>query len=669
MKDYQERTKSIKEKTSALKRRRIALCSAAALCVVVLVCGIMAIPMFGPDAPDLAEYKSSSYYPLLSVLHTQYATKVPDKQSAWQKIEDSFDVDDGNIDTTVPGETTAPIVDPDAGPEYQETTLNQVDGVVEGDLLKRSDTHAFYLTPRIKDMEMEYVLQVYSLDRQGWTAQPTAPIAEFTVEPQGDMRFGQYYYGWWSECKRELFLSQDATRVTLLLPCGNYYSMKYTCVVSLDVSDPTAVQECNRVYVSGWYETSRKVDDKLLVVTNYRLGSMIDYDDAKTFVPHWGVEGDMQEFAMDEVYLPNKLDECAYTAIMEFNERDLTVVDKQALLSYTNEVAVSSEHLFVTHEYKRLILPDGKTTDNWDEWTKDVEGLSFVNVPIDSRTKAMTDIVYVRYNDGLSVEGCVTVEGSIKDQYSMDEYNGMLRVAVTDKGTVYKQTSYPGLDGKPMMYDVNDNSSSASLYCIDLQSGNVVGEVRRFAPVGEDVRSVRFAENTAYVCTAVRNTDPVFAFDLSDPKHITYKDTGTIPGYSISLLPFGDCLVGIGYVENMATLKIEAYRQSESAVESVAVFAMEHCTFSFEYKAHYVDAQRGLIGLQVCQNNCWRYLLLKFDGQEFVPVYYGQFDGDVSKVRAFYAEDGVYVVSEEGMIFIDPTYDYQPVMPERVTVK
>jgi uncharacterized secreted protein with C-terminal beta-propeller domain len=96
----------------------------------------------------------------------------------------------------------------------------------------------------------------------------------------------------------------------------------------------------------------------------------------------------------------------------------------------------------------------------------------------------------------------------------------------------------------------------------------------------------------------VQSTDPVFFFDLSDLSNITYKDTGNIEGFSTSLVNFGEgYLLGIGQGATFGTLKIEIYRETETGVESVAVYECEHTDFSSNYKAYYIDRKNQLLGL------------------------------------------------------------------------
>ena len=122
--------------------------------------------------------------------------------------------------------------------------------------------------------------------------------------------------------------------------------------------------------------------------------------------------------------------------------------------------------------------------------------------------------------DTIDIKCRTEFEGSILNDYSIDEYNNYLRVAVTT------------LD--------NENS----IYVFDENLGKV-GELTGLAD-GEQIKSARFMGNTAYVVTFVQ-TDPLFVIDLTDPVKPEIKGEVKLPGFSSYLHPVGDgLLVGIG---------------------------------------------------------------------------------------------------------------------------
>jgi uncharacterized secreted protein with C-terminal beta-propeller domain len=121
------------------------------------------------------------------------------------------------------------------------------------------------------------------------------------------------------------------------------------------------------------------------------------------------------------------------------------------------------------------------------------------------------------------------VKGHVLNQFSMDEYEGYLRIATT---------TGPAL-----------NTATHSTVSVLEEQGDelkVVGEVDNIAPT-EDIRSVRFDEERGFVVT-FKKTDPVFALDLSDPTGPNIQGELHIPGFSTYLHPMDENhLLSIGY--------------------------------------------------------------------------------------------------------------------------
>jgi len=73
-----------------------------------------------------------------------------------------------------------------------------------------------------------------------------------------------------------------------------------------------------------------------------------------------------------------------------------------------------------------------------------------------------------------------------------------------------------------------------------------IGKVNKDGIVQEDIKSVRFFENKAYIVTFL-NTDPLYVLDLTDKEQLRITGALEIPGYSSYLHPISDnLLVGIG---------------------------------------------------------------------------------------------------------------------------
>jgi uncharacterized secreted protein with C-terminal beta-propeller domain len=121
------------------------------------------------------------------------------------------------------------------------------------------------------------------------------------------------------------------------------------------------------------------------------------------------------------------------------------------------------------------------------------------------------------------------VPGSLLNQFSMSEHDDRLRVATTDgwgNGTTAPESWVRVLEER-------DGA---------LVEVGAVGGLGK----GEQIKSVRFIDDTGYVVT-FRQTDPLYTVDLSDPTAPAVVGELKILGYSAYLHPAGDgLLIGIG---------------------------------------------------------------------------------------------------------------------------
>ncbi|WP_455206436.1 beta-propeller domain-containing protein [Kaarinaea lacus] len=128
------------------------------------------------------------------------------------------------------------------------------------------------------------------------------------------------------------------------------------------------------------------------------------------------------------------------------------------------------------------------------------------------------------------------IDGYVNNQFSLSEYNGVLRVATTQDDV------FPVGEGQWQRVQKNHLSV---LTDDGTGSLNIVGEVRDFAP-DESIRSARFFGDRGFVVT-FRNVDPLFTFDLADPANPLLLGELTIPGFSTYMHPYDDThLITIG---------------------------------------------------------------------------------------------------------------------------
>jgi hypothetical protein len=132
-------------------------------------------------------------------------------------------------------------------------------------------------------------------------------------------------------------------------------------------------------------------------------------------------------------------------------------------------------------------------------------------------------------------EGSGTIPGSIGDQFSMDEKDGILRVTSTEHRT-QRVVVGNGINSRPTLQQNSHNH----LYTLQPQGDRLalLGDAGDIAPT-ESIFSTRFVGNRGYVVT-FRQVDPLFVVDLADPAHPKVVGSLTIPGFSSYMHPLDD---------------------------------------------------------------------------------------------------------------------------------
>jgi len=621
--------KYIEEADPRKKKKRRPYASIAIAATVAVLCTSLALWLFIPfntDPPVLSEYADSEYYPLIQKLSD--ATYTPPKyHNNYQIFVQSVD----DIVTTLTGgatkgesmdfEANEPTAEADGTQQYVEVTDNQVEGVIEGDILKRTEDRAFYLNG---DM-----LTVYSIE-----GKDSRELGSYKIYPFTDAA-GYFYYN-----MGEMYLSSDGNTVTFVLPYSINSKGAFTALITLDVSDPANIKQTKLVNITGGYTSSRITDGKILLLTEFYVGNNPDFSDESTFLPQIECNGERKSIPMSNIVLPEELTTTRYTTVCSFDQSTLELCDSFAFLSYSNVIYVSRDSVYVTRQFY---------TDETD-----AEGYT--------HSYPQSEISRLAYGkDGFSFKGSVTVNGTLKDQYSLDEFDGILRAVTTTETTVHRSQSIDNVN-----YDeiISFPQNNADLYCIDIESMETVASVTSFAPEGERVQSARFDGYSAYVCTSIQLSDPVFFFDLSDLTNITAKDTGTIEGFSTSLIDLGDgFLLGIGVGSSWDEFKVEVYEENGDKVTSVCAYTENNTTYSTNYKSYLIDRESNLIGLAINRytTGTTHYLLLHFDNYDLHPIVDIAIDNSIiSSCRSFIADNYLYIFGSNNYVSYSTSFNAVP---------
>ncbi len=588
--------------------------------VVLVLFAALSLYLFIPFAPvtsDLTAYEGSPYFPLIEGIEDYRLTFM---QPIYKNNFQWLSAEVGGLFGFLNKGGMAPGMDADnnmsgapeldANGSYIESTDNQVNGVIESDLVKMTDKYIFRLTGSH--------LRVYSIAKEDSTL-----VAEFEIPT-----FQSEYSG-----SGEMYLSLDGNTVTVMKQIFDNKSNPGVGLISIDVSDITNIKLRGMISIDGKYNTSRMVDGKLLLVTNYTFNrNNVDYNDLETFVPTIDSGNGKEPIEFENIIYPDNVDGTDYSVVALIDTDNLSLLGANALLNFTDEVYVSAENIFVSREYVSKTQGENTITSS-----------------------NMSDVAVLGYANGtLTEKGVITLKGHTEDQYSFDELDGYLRVVTSTRDAV----QYTGGASFTNM----TNYRNASLYIVDLKDNSVAYSLESFAIEGEEATAVRFDGDKVYVCTAVivTFTDPVYFIDLSDYENITSADTGVIEGYSDHLINYGEGMtLGIGR-ENWQYSKVEIYAEQGDKVVSVHEYKFNG-EYSLDYKAYLVNRENNLFGFaaeyfyEYNENDKYvqysdRYILIRFDEQS-MNVYYVMLNNvRPDRVRTVFIDGYLYVTTDSELI-------------------
>ena len=265
----------------------------------------------------------------------------------------------------------------------------------------------------------------------------------------------------------------------------------YTFVRVLDTANMAAIKSLRYYEVEGNLNASRKKGDFVYLVSGFAPWYRYDGIEIR---PLAGENGRLAPIPVEKIMIMPGGSGSEFLTVSAVNIR----LTADAVASET--IAGSGYMTYMSSDNLYLAMYDRRYTDK--------ETLNIARFSIDGAR-----IGYL---------GSGSLAGGLNSQFSMDEYDGHLRVATT--------VSWP--------------QSYNNLYVID---GNmeIKGEVTGFAP-GERIYSARFMGTRGYIVT-FRQVDPLFVFDLANPAAPKITGELKVPGFSSYLHPVSqDVILGVG---------------------------------------------------------------------------------------------------------------------------
>ena len=439
-------------------------------------------------------------------------------------IADMAPADDGDAiadapPLSAPAATAAPSPG-EAEKDFSETNT-QVKGIDEGDIVKTDGDYIYIL----RDNELIISLA----DGAGTKIVSRTMVAE--NNNGGNRLSGTDKYS------QELYISADRLAVvssayswdTRAADIYGYYSN--TDKTTLDIYDISNKQSPKLVTESGqdgYFTASRMMDGTIYLITNHNVWS-IDNDKPETFVPSLYRDGEGELVAPGCIVICPPYNNTSYTVISTYDFKTGEIKSNQSVLGGGNTVYMNGKNLYVTRsEYNEEILPP---------YIEDQYKVT------EYATRTTTLINRFSLADGkVALSATGTINGSLLNQFSLDEYKGSLRVVTTEDNYSYK--IYEDEKRGWSYYEHVEDCKSNSLYVLN-PSLDVIGSI---TGLGEDERvySVRFDGDIGYFVT-FRETDPLFTVDLSNPANPKVLSALKIPGFSQYLHVYGDGrLFGLG---------------------------------------------------------------------------------------------------------------------------
>lgn len=405
------------------------------------------------------------------------------------------------------------------------------------------------------------------------------------------------------------------------------YQIAYKSVTELltyDVSDRENPKLKGTVTQDGYYKTSRKIGSLVYLFTEgymeqtgVKNEQVISDEEARGFIPL--VNGTL--VSADCIYLPEYGDMGCVISSVDTKDPG-QVVDNVLILNNHAQIYVSQNAIYLYH------------TDYEQDRVK-------------------TRIAKFSMKKGeINAVGAAAVTGEVYDTFAVTEEKGNLRVLTTD-------------------WSASENSNN--LYLLD-ENLKLTGKLEGIAK-GEQVYAARFLGDVAYFVT-YRNTDPLFAVDLSDPENPKILSEVKLSGFSEYLHFWGeDKLVGIGYETDEESgvqegLKLALFDIKDPAnVKIVKEFVIENGDYSpalYQYKTVLADPEENLLGFAMSSYENGEkksYLLFSVEDGEFKNLLTTPMDDTafIEEYRGMYAGNRFYLAGPDQIISFDRKQNYKKI--------
>lgn len=418
----------------------------------------------------------------------------------------------GESPTVAPSES--PAAPEGAGePSPYSTTNNQVEGIDEADIVK-TDGKFIYVaggnTVKVIKADNGKMTLADTIKMPATTTNgQEISISELYIDEGRLVILGSFWQGYPGIMEPQpgipmpMVTDSDGAMeksIAIYPPIWQGKNFVYCGVYSVDASGKTSLLK--EVSMEGSLLSSRKSGDTLYIMSNkyfYNYATPAPGD----IIPMYrdtAISQEYKELPLDRILCYPESISPQYLMIAAIDIRNTEAESTiEAILGSGTTVYMNAKNLYIAQE----------------DYSSTKGPMTFISKFSINGTK-------------IGFAGGGKVKGTLLNQFSMDEFDGNLRVATTG-------------------WDVTTNwgsNSSSSVYVLDANL-NLIGSVENMAP-GERIYAVRFMGEKGYIVT-FRQIDPLFVLDLADPTAPVITGELKVPGFSNFLYPVGEnLLLGVG---------------------------------------------------------------------------------------------------------------------------
>lgn len=389
--------------------------------------------------------------------------------------------------------TTASTTTNEAKTDYSRTNT-QVDNVDEADIVKTDGKYIYYIAQNkvyivnSENLKQESTIAIESDKERIYPSEIYINKNKLIVLVNSNM----------VKTMQTDVASTDETYIDRV--SGNVEPMSRAIVY--DVSDKENPKQIREVALDGYYVNSRMIGDNLYFISSktvWYYGGIKD-DDILPLARDTAVSKEKQRIDCTKIAYFEGTKNNSFTMVAGFNTEKNEPAITETFYGASEEIYASENNIYIT--------------------SVDYSYNAFIE-----REIYKTTIYKFNLEEAKIKLQCKTeMEGNINNQFSIDEYDGNLRVATT-------------------LGSRDKTENRLYIYDKDL---NEIGKIDNMAN-GEEIYSVRFIGKVGYIVT-FKEIDPLFVIDLSDPTRPEIKGELKIPGYSSYLHPYDEThIIGIGH--------------------------------------------------------------------------------------------------------------------------